>query len=410
MNYNEAIDFIQNRLRLGTKLGLETTTELLRRVGNPHKKLKFIHIAGTNGKGSTSAFIANILIENGYKTGMYISPYVNSFTERIQVNNKQIPKEDLARHAEKIKNVIDDTLCPTEFEIVTAIGFLHFLQEKCDYVVLEVGLGGRFDATNVIPPPAVTVITSISIDHTELLGNTIKQIAFEKCGIIKPHSPVAVYPDNPPEALEVIQNSAKSKNAPLTVGDKNAIRITHTSIEKTDFTYMGDKYRIHMLGEHQVYNAVTAITAVRLAGINKHIAEGLEKTIFKGRLEIVRKSPLTIIDGAHNYSGMSALKNALQSYFGGRKIILVMGMLRDKEFEKCTALIAPMCHLFIATEADNPRTLTAGELLRVAKKHISNAIAIKDKQAAVDAALSYAGEKDVICVCGSLYLIGGLNF
>lgn len=411
MTYEQAVDFIHGRLRFGTKLGLDTTNELLRRLGDPHKKLKFIHVAGTNGKGSTSAYIANILMSNGYKTGMYISPFIHSFTERIQVNGMQISRDDLARHTETVKSVVDsDGFYPTEFEIVTAIGFLHFLHEGCDFVVLEVGLGGRFDATNVIPPPLVSVITSISIDHTELLGDTVEQIAFEKCGIIKTGSSVAVYPDNPPEALSVIRNTALSKKTPLKIGDKNEISIISTDISQTVFTYRGERYEISMLGRHQVYNAVTAITAIELLDMGLSVKEGLSKTHFGGRLEVVREKPLTLIDGAHNYSGVVALKNALEGYFRGRRIILVMGMLRDKEYEKCVGEISYLAHLFIATEPDNPRALSAFELEKIAKVHISNTVAVPDRQAAADLAAERTEDGDVICVCGSLYLIGGIKF
>lgn len=410
MTYEQAIDFIHGRLRLGSKLGLDTTNELLRRVGNPHKKLKFIHVAGTNGKGSTSAYIANILMENGYKTGMYISPYVHSFTERIQINNKQIPKNALALHTEKIISAIDDSLCPTEFEVVTAIGLLHFLHEGCDFVVLEVGLGGRFDATNVIPPPLVSVITSISIDHTELLGDTIEQIALEKSGIIKSGSTVAVYPDNPKEAIDVILNTALSKNVPVKIGDKNDITITTADTKHTSFIYQDEEYEISMLGTHQVYNAVTAITALKLLGIKLELKEGIKKTHFGGRLEIVGQNPLTVIDGAHNFSGVSALKNALTTYFPKRKIILVMGMLRDKEYEKCINEIAPLAHIFIATEPNNPRALCAYDVESIAKKSTQNTVSVKNRQDAVYYAKKHSDEDSVICVCGSLYLFEGLKY
>ncbi len=410
MNYEQAVDFIHGRLKLGTKLGLETIGELLRRLGNPHEKLKFIHIAGTNGKGSTSAFISNILMSSGYKTGMYISPFVHSFTERIQVNNKQISEEAIARHIEKIISVIDDNFCPTEFEIVTAIGFLHFLEKECDFVVLEVGLGGRFDATNIIPPPLVSVITSISIDHTELLGDTVGQIAFEKCGIIKEGSCVAVYPDNPKPALDVIYETAKNKNVLVSKADKNAVKVLSANMNNTTFEYMGEKYEISMLGTHQVYNAVTAITTANLLGLDLKIKEGLKNTRFGGRLEIVRKSPLIIIDGAHNFSGVLALKNAINTYFGSKDIILVMGMLRDKEYEKCIAEISPLSNLFIATEPENARALSADDLNIIAKKYIKNTTSFKHRQSAVDFAKQNAGDNSVIIVCGSLYLIGGINY
>lgn len=410
MNYEQAVEFIHSRLKFGSKLGLKTTNELLRRLGEPHKKLKFIHVAGTNGKGSTSAFIANILMANGYKTGMYISPFVHSFTERIQINNAEISKADLARHTERVISVIDESLSPTEFEVVTAIGLLHFLHEGCDFVVLEVGLGGRFDATNVIPPPLVSVITSISIDHTELLGDTVEQIAFEKCGIIKRGSAVAVYPDNPAAAMSVILDTAKNKNASIKIGDKSAISVLSADISGTIFTYKGDEYEISMLGTHQVYNAVTAITAIEQLNMNLSLKEGLKNTHFGGRLEIVNDEPLILIDGAHNYSGVVALKNALETYFTGRNVIIVMGMLRDKEYEKCVAEIAGTAHIFIATEPDNKRALAAFELESIAKKYTENTFVAPQRQDAVTYAKSIAKKDDVICVCGSLYLIGGLEY
>ena len=411
MNYEQAIEFIHDRLRFGSKLGLEATEELLRRLGSPHKKLKFIHVAGTNGKGSTSAYIANILMANGHKTGMYISPFVHQFNERIQVNNMQISNDDLARHTERVARVIDDTLQPTEFEVVTAIGLLHFLSQGCDYVVLEVGLGGRFDSTNVIPPPLVSVITSISIDHTEYLGDTVEMIAFEKCGIIKSGSKaVAVYADNPQGAIDVITKTANEKNVALKFGDKNAISIISSDINGTKFTYKGTEYEISLLGTHQVYNAVTAITVANCLNIPETaIKDGLKNTRFSGRFEVIGKNPLMIIDGAHNFSGVLALKNALETYFSDKKITLVMGMLKDKEYEKCLAELAPLANVFIATQPENPRALNCIDLETIAKKHVSNTAHFEDKIDAVNYAIENTDKNDVICICGSLYLIGGIG-
>lgn len=407
MNVNDAINFIHSLERFGTKLGLETTAELLSRIGNPHKKLKFIHVAGTNGKGSTSSYIANILMAKGYKTGMYISPFVNKFNERIQINGQYISDEELSEYVEIIKNVIDDTCNPTEFEVVTAIGMLHFVEHGCDYVVLEVGLGGRFDATNVIPVPEVAVITSISIDHTDLLGDTVSKIAFEKAGIIKKNGTVVTYADNPEDADLVFEQTAESKNCRLIKGDKSQINVTEKSIEQTVFDYKGERYAISMLGSHQVYNAVTAIETANALGIEKkYIKEGLLNSSFGGRLEVISKEPLVLIDGAHNYSGVLALKDALTQYFSGKKITLVMGMLKDKEYEKCIKTLAPLANNFIATEPQNPRKLPAKELCEVAGKYTDNTEYYEDKNTAVRKALSY--NNDVTCICGSLYLIGNI--
>jgi len=407
MNLKEAIDFIHSLERLGTKLGLETTTELLKRVGNPHEKLKFIHVAGTNGKGSTSSFIANSLTAAGYKTGIYISPFVNKFNERIQIDGQYIPDEALARYTSIIKDVIDDTCCPTEFEVVTAIGMMHFAESGCDYVVLEVGLGGRFDATNVISVPEVAVITSISIDHTDMLGDTVERIAYEKCGIIKQNGVVVAYADNADAVNRLISDTAKEKNCKLTICDSSQIEPLKLEPGNTLFRYKGETYCLKMLGKHQIFNAVTAIEALKALGIpDTAIKAGLFSTNFGGRLELISDNPTILIDGAHNYSGVTALKSALTDYFPDKKITLVMGMLKDKEYEKCISEIAPLAHHFIATEPENPRKLDADSLATLAKKFCSNVHAEKNKLDAVKAALET--DSDVICVCGSLYLIGNI--
>lgn len=407
MNVTDAINFIHTLEKFGTKLGLQTTTELLSRIGNPHKKLKFIHVAGTNGKGSTSSYIANILMAKGFKTGMYISPFVNKFNERIQINGKYITDEALAKYVEIIKDVIDDTCHPTEFEVITALGMLYFVDEGCDYVVLEVGLGGRFDATNVIDTPEVAVITSISIDHTDLLGDTVSKIAFEKAGIIKQNGTVVSYADNPADADSVISDTVKEKNCKWIKCSKDEVSIVSQSIEKTEFNYKGETFNITMLGNHQIFNAVTAIETACVMGIDiETIKKGLANTSFGGRLEVISKEPLVLIDGAHNYSGVVALKDALSQYFGDKKITLVMGMLRDKEYKKCISTIAPLATHFIATEPQNPRKLSAQELSEIASSYTNSVEFITDKHDAVKKALAYGD--DLICICGSLYLIGNI--
>lgn len=411
MNYEESLNYIHSRNKFGIKLGLDATSNLLDKIGNPHHKLKFVHIAGTNGKGSTTSYIHDILMAKGFKVGKFISPYVHSFTERIQINNREIPEADLAECTTAVKEAIEKHgLTPTEFEVVTAVGLLYFERKKCDYVALEVGMGGRFDATNVIPAPLVSVITSISIDHTEYLGNTIADIAFEKCGIIKTGSKLVAYADNPEEADEVIRNTAVEKNVPLTIPDKNDIKILSQGIEGTDFEYKGEKYHINMLGKHQVYNAVNAIEAVKLLGVEEEfIKKGLELTKFRGRLEIVSKDPVIIEDGAHNYSGVSALCDALKTYFSDKKIIVVMAMLKDKEYEKCIQTVSSVADIFIATQADNPRKATADELAQTAGKYIDTVFSEPDVNNAVKLAKTMINKDSIICVCGSLYLLGDVH-
>lgn len=411
MNYQEALDFIHSRNKFGIKLGLDATANLLDKISNPHKKLKFIHIAGTNGKGSTTSYIADILMSKGYKVGKFISPYVYSFTERIQINNCEISEDDLAKCTTVVKDAIEKyNLTPTEFEVVTAIGLLYFEKSGCDFVSLEVGMGGRFDATNVIPAPLVSVIASISIDHTEYLGERIAEIAFEKCGIIKPGTKVVAYADNPEDAVKVIKNTVTEKNVPLTIPDKKDIKILNQDINGTDFEYKGEKYHINMLGRHQVYNAVNAIETVKLLGVEEEfIKKGLEYTKFRGRLEIISQNPMIIQDGAHNYSGVTALYDALKTYFSDKKIIMVMAMLKDKEYEKCISTIAPVVHTFIATEANNPRKATADEIASTAKKYITNVYSQADINKAVAYAKELYDDDSIICICGSLYLLGDID-
>ena len=411
MNYEESLDYIHSRNKFGIKLGLDATANLLDKIGNPHHKLKFVHIAGTNGKGSTTSYIHDILMAKGYKVGKFISPYVHSFTERIQINNTEISEADLAKCTTVVSEAIEKySLTPTEFEVVTAIGLLYFEQQKCDYVTLEVGMGGRFDATNVIPAPLVSVITSISIDHTEYLGNTIADIAFEKCGIIKTGSKTVAYADNPQDANNVIIKTACEKNVPLTIPEKSNIKIIAQSISGIDFEYKGEKFHINMLGTHQVYNAVNAIETVRLLGIEEeYIKKGLEITKFRGRLEIVSKDPIIIEDGAHNYSGVLALYDALKTYFSDKKIIIVMAMLKDKEYKKCIETIAPAVDTFIATQANNPRKATADEIAEVAGMYIEKVYSEPDINKAVNLAKSISNDDSIICICGSLYLLGDVN-
>lgn len=408
MNSAEAIEFIHSFEKFGSKLGLETTAELLRRLDNPDKNLKFIHIAGTNGKGSTSSYIANSLAAAGYKTGIYISPYVNVFNERIQINGEYISDDELAQYADAIKAVIDDSCMPTEFEVVTAIGMLHFAKNKCDYVVLEVGLGGRFDATNVISVPEVSVITSISIDHTDILGDTEEKIAYEKCGIIKHGGKVVAYCDNSKEANKVICRYAKDNECMLTICDKSEIIPQEFNKGKTSFCYKGEEYAISMLGQHQIYNAVTAIEVLKQLNVPLHaIKQGLLKTRFGGRLEIISDNPTVLIDGAHNYSGVCALKAALLKYYPDKKITFIMGILKDKEYKKCIAAIAEIATDFIAVEPDNPRKLPKEQLAKVAAQFNGNVITANSKEDAVKTALGFGN--DVICICGSLYLIGNID-
>ncbi|MDN5317437.1 MAG: dihydrofolate synthase / folylpolyglutamate synthase, partial [Thermoanaerobacterium sp.] len=372
MNYQDAIDYIHNTHKFGMKLGLDNIKRLLIHMGNPQNNLKFIHVAGTNGKGSTCAFINSILFEAGFKVGLYTSPYLEEFEERMRINNQNIPKDKLIYYVEYIKPIIEKMVDegynhPTEFEIITAIAFKYFCDENVDFVVLEVGLGGRFDATNVIDSSLVSVITTIDYDHMDKLGDTLEKIAFEKAGIIKENGTVVSFYQKD-EALKVIEEVSRLKNASLSVMDINDVKIKESNSNHQVFDYKNYKnLKISIIGKHQIYNASLAVMAVeklKQYGINISedvIKRGLINAKWPGRIEVISKSPLIVIDGAHNPQGMAALKEAL-NLFTYNRLILVIGMLKDKDTDSMLKLIVPEADLIITTKPISDRAYTAEEL------------------------------------------------
>ncbi|MGL4742568.1 MAG: bifunctional folylpolyglutamate synthase/dihydrofolate synthase, partial [Sarcina sp.] len=345
MRYEEAMEYIANTSRFGMNFGLERVQTMLALLGNPEKKLKCIHIAGTNGKGSTTAMVTSILREEGYTVGMYTSPYLEEFEERIQINGVNIPKEKLVELVEKIIRVIDSVVeqgfdNPTQFEIITTIMFLYFANENVDYVVLEVGLGGRLDATNVIKP-LLSAIASISFDHVKILGNTIAEIANEKCGIIKDAITVS-YPQVV-EAMEVIEENCTKKGVELIKAREESIKsvtIDKTLNLQTIEYYISNRditITTQLLGEHQVKNTLFAINIIdAFSKIEKKVSDnsiisGIRKTKWIGRMEIIKRNPLVVIDGAHNIDGITAIKNSVRKYFNYNKVILILGILSDKD-------------------------------------------------------------------------------
>jgi len=424
MTYDQAVEYIHSTLKFGSVLGLDNIRELLGRLGNPQKKLRFIHVAGTNGKGSTCAFITEILMSAGFSVGMFISPYVNEFNERIQINRENIADESLASCTARVKAAIDkmlkdggeDIQHPTEFEIITAIGFLYFLEQNVDYVVLEVGMGGRLDATNVIDVPHVCAITSISFDHMEYLGDTIEKIASEKAGIIKHGGICVCYPKQSPQAAYVIEQECLEKDAIFIFPEEPEVR--DMDIYGTIFDYGRYKnLKISLLGEHQVYNAVTAIAVVE--ALVEHwdveitpddIYDGLEEATFAGRFEVINDEPLTIIDGAHNTESISAFVKSVEEYLADYSRVVVMGMLKDKEYNDCIKAVAEVADVFIATTVENPRSLSAEEVAKIAREYCDNVIVCNDKWEALETAQEYAEDLGgAVAICGSLYLIGGLG-
>lgn len=418
MDYRESIDWIHSVNRFGMKLGLDNIRMLTEALGNPQDKYKIIHVAGTNGKGSVCAMTASILKEAGYKVGLYISPYLEEFNERIQINGVNISNDDLARLATEVKGIIDDMVSnglmhPTEFEVVTAIGLKYFEEQNVDFAVVEVGLGGRFDATNVVMP-LVGVITNIGYDHMEILGDTLPKIAFEKAGIIKKGISVVSYPQEH-EVMDVIKARCIEEGARLTVVDRGDIKLERVSPDGQAFEYKDMKdIRITLLGEHQILNAATSIEAVRSLkdyGIeikNKAIIEGLGKAKWPGRLEIMKRNPYILIDGAHNPQGAEVLRKAVEEIFDYNRLVLVTGVLKDKDVDGILKTLLPIADEAVLTKPDSPRAMSSAELNDRVKKirpelltHCDN-----DIETAVKKGIDLTGKDDILLICGSLYLIG----
>lgn len=413
MDCRQAVEYIHSLERFGIKPGLERIGLLCSALGNPQNNCRFIHVAGTNGKGSTSTLIANVLSRCGFVTGLYTSPYVTDFRERIQLGGRMIDPAGLARVVERVKNAVEENSIEiTEFEAVTAAAFLWFSEMKCDYVVLETGLGGRFDATNVIPPAAVSVITSISYDHMNILGSTIEAIAGEKCGIIKPGTKVVTYPLQNKTALGVIKDTCSRLSVPLIIPDSGKISVLRSDFRGTLASYGSLEYRLRLPGEHIVYNSVTAIEAIRALGENipdEKIIDGFYDTVMPARTELVREKPAVIIDGGHNEDCAAALRAYVQKYLAGKRIVAVSSLMADKDYEAYVSAIAPLADVFIATKASVPRALPARDLCACAEKYCGRCLCIPSPSEAAQRALEEADESDVILVCGSFYLAGDIR-
>ncbi|MCR5522310.1 MAG: bifunctional folylpolyglutamate synthase/dihydrofolate synthase [Clostridia bacterium] len=413
MTYKQAVDYIHSLEKFGIKPGLDRIRTLCEALGNPQDDLRFIHIAGTNGKGSTSTFCSEILVKAGFKTGLFTSPYVTDFRERICLNGEMIPENDLARYTGEVKDAIEKTgLLITEFEAITAVAFLYFSAVKCDIAVLEVGLGGRFDATNIIKPPLVAGIVSISLDHMNVLGNTVSEIAFEKCGIIKPGSKVVSYPMQTDEAYGVIAAQSEKNGCRLIVPDIRSLSIDEINSSFSRFTYKGEEYRINLPGEHMIYNAVTAVEIIGALGEKikeDSVREGLASTAMPARMEKISENPDIIIDGGHNAACAVALKRCLDGNYRGRDIIMVSSIMEDKDYNTYLKTVAPAAKIFIATKANISRALSSDKLCRAAEKFCGKCFDVPSPSVAVKKALSLAGKEDVIVICGSFYLAGDIR-
>lgn len=421
LNYQEALDYLANLAKFGFNFGLGRIQELLKRLDNPHSGLKIIHIGGTNGKGSTTAMLSAILQEGGYRVGAFTSPHLKSYTERYRINGEEISGEQVAGLIDELRPHLEAMVAegfehPTEFEVGTALAFLYFNREKVDFQVVEVGLGGAIDSTNVIEP-LLSIITNVSMDHMDYLGHTIEEITRVKAGIIKPGAPVVTAAGG--EALEVIESICRDKGSPLYVTGRDLTRQSGAwDLSGQSFSLRGRRefYRdlfIPLLGGHQLVNAATAVAAAEVLmdlGVSLNgsaVRRGLVRTRWPGRMEVVRHKPLVIIDGAHNYDGARCLRRALQEYFPGRSMVLVIGMLGDKERVRVTAELASAARAVVVTRPANPRAGNWRELAGEARRYVSEVYLLEDTGEAVRKALALAGPEEIICITGSLYMVGG---
>ncbi|MDO4522271.1 MAG: folylpolyglutamate synthase/dihydrofolate synthase family protein [Eubacteriales bacterium] len=419
MDYREARVYLDEAAKYGSVLGLDNMRELLGRLGNPQDELKFIHISGTNGKGSVLAYLSTILMEAGYRVGRYISPTLFSYRERIQVNEEFIRRESLAVHVSRIRETIEQMQKeglphPTVFEIETALSFLYFAEERCDIVVLETGMGGLTDATNIIRTTVMEVLVKISMDHMQFLGNTLSEIAAQKAGIIKPHT-VAVSTRQEPEAMQVIEAQVEKTGSVLFVADPADAADIHYGLERQSFSYDGlEHLEISLAGSYQIANAVTAVTAVRaLRTLGYEISEeqlrrGLRRTQWRGRFTVLCRHPLIVMDGAHNPDGALQLKNSIEQYFKGRRIFYICGMFRDKDYETVLRTVSPYSDtIFTIQTPGNPRALPAEELAKAARPYFAQVKAERTIAEALEDALRQAQqEEDVILAFGSLSFLG----
>ncbi|MBE6958405.1 MAG: bifunctional folylpolyglutamate synthase/dihydrofolate synthase [Ruminococcaceae bacterium] len=416
MNAQQAIEYIHSFFWKGSIPGLSRTQELLRRMGNPEKKLKFVHIAGTNGKGSTAAMTASILQKAGYKTGLYTSPYIYRFNERMQVNGEQIADEDVAAITEYVKQFAEAMEeKPTEFELVTAIGFEYFLRQGCDIVVLEVGMGGALDSTNVIEVPEVAVITNIGLDHTDYLGDTVEKIAETKAGIFKEGGAAVVYRGTA-GVEEVFEKVCKERNMTLKKADFDSLKLRSHSLEGQVFDCGSRKELfLPLLGDHQLHNASVVLSiADTLIEKGWHITEqnirdGIRDVSWPGRFDIVGRNPLFIIDGGHNPQCIDALVKNCRDYLADRKIIALTGVLADKDYGEMYRPMLPYIQEFVCITPPNPRKLDATELAEHLRRVGATATPCGAIAEGVQLAIEKAGSDGVVLCFGSLYTIGDIK-
>lgn len=423
MLYDEALDFLYGLTKFGINFGLGRISHLMGLLGNPHRHLRVIHIGGTNGKGSTAVMVAKVLEAAGYRVGLFTSPHIHSYTERYMINGEPISKEKFAELLTRIRPLLEQMVQdghehPTEFEVCTALAFLYFFEEKVDFLVLEVGLGGAIDSTNVVENPLVSVITNVTFDHMDYLGRTIREIATVKAGIIKPGGHVVTAAEDP-QALEVIAARCRENKASLLrVGKEITWELKEATPDGTAFHLQSPwgSYRdlwVPLAGQYQGKNAATALGVLEILrnvhgvrlGFPEDLRRGFASSRWPARLELLSKTPGILVDVSHNHDGARTLRAALEGIYRYRRLILVMGMLGDKEREKVVAELAPLADTVIITRPISPRAGDWQKLADEARRYVSRVHLIEEICDAVDAALQAAGPEDLVCITGSFYMV-----
>jgi dihydrofolate synthase/folylpolyglutamate synthase len=415
MNYRDCIDWLNSFEKFGIKLGLDRIEHICNNLGNPQDFYKIIHVGGTNGKGSVCKFLESVLVQSGYDVGTYTSPHLQRFSERFVVNKKEISKNEIVNLVAKLKPIIDKMMdeknIPTYFEIVTAMGFLYFKEKNVDIAIIEVGLGGRFDATNIVNP-IVTVITNVSLEHQKIIGEKIKDIAFEKAGIIKKDIPTVTAATG--EALDSIEKVAQEKDSKIKKLNKNSWKIINKKLDFWEYIVIGSlkeyKIKTTIIGKHQGENIAITIATVESLQMNgiyitdESIDEAFLNTKNPGRMEIAGLSPVILLDGAHNIAGMKLLRSTLEDDFSYEKLILIIGILSDKNIKEMLDIISPIADIIIVTKSQISRAFEPKFLKEMVK---NKEVVLKNR---IDESIIYAKKiakkEDIICVTGSIYTVG----
>ncbi len=412
MNYKEAIEYIHSVNWMFCNPGLSRVSALCHALGDPQNSLKFIHVAGTNGKGSFCAMTDSILRKAGYKVGLFTSPYIVEFNERMRINSENISNDELCELVELIKPIADKMEDkPTEFELITALAFLYFARHKCDIVVLECGLGGRLDATNVIKTPILSVITGIALDHTSILGDTVEKIAAEKAGIIKKNTPV-LWCGKDKGAEDVISEKTNEIGAPMFKVDRSTLKINELTLDRTSFDFGSRKdILLSLLGTYQPENAANVLTAIDILNKNgfdipeKAIYDGMKSVKWQARFEIINKEPLIIADGGHNPEGIDSAVSSIKAYFDDGKVGIITGVMADKDYDYMASRIASVAEKVFCLTPDNPRALAAEKYAEVFRGFGVESVACSSVNDAVKSATAWAKENNKSIVSlGSLYM------